>query len=83
MIGRESVVITVQNGVEVVDTISRQIGREHVAGGAAYIMAAVEAPAGSGTRRPTTWCSASSTDHAHSGFRHSRPPAGAPPFARR
>jgi 2-dehydropantoate 2-reductase len=44
MIGPATVVITVQNGVEVVDTLSRQIGREHVAGGAAYIMAAVEAP---------------------------------------
>lgn len=44
MIGPATVVITVQNGVEVVDTVSRQIGREHVAGGAAYIIAVVEAP---------------------------------------
>lgn len=36
--------ITVQNGVDVVDTASRHVGREHVAGGCAYIMAAVEAP---------------------------------------
>jgi len=44
LIGPETVVVTVQNGVEVVDTVSRHVGREHVAGGAAYIVAAVEEP---------------------------------------
>jgi len=44
LIGRETAVITVQNGVEVVDMVSRHVGREHVVGGTAYIVAAVEAP---------------------------------------
>jgi 2-dehydropantoate 2-reductase len=44
LIGQGTAVITVQNGVDVVDTLSRHIGREHVVGGAAYIMAAVDAP---------------------------------------
>jgi 2-dehydropantoate 2-reductase len=44
LIGRDTAVITVQNGVEVVGTVRGHVGREHVVGGAAYIMAAVEAP---------------------------------------
>ena len=36
--------ITVQNGVDVVDTLTPYVGRERVVGGAAYIIAAVEAP---------------------------------------
>jgi 2-dehydropantoate 2-reductase len=44
LIGRDTAVITVQNGVEVVETVRGHVGREHVVGGAAYIMAAVEAP---------------------------------------
>lgn len=44
LIGEETVVVTVQNGVEVVDDVARRIGREHVAGGAAYIVASLEAP---------------------------------------
>jgi 2-dehydropantoate 2-reductase len=44
LIGRDTAVITVQNGVDVVDTVSRRVGREHVVGGAAYIISAVEAP---------------------------------------
>jgi 2-dehydropantoate 2-reductase len=44
LIGRDTAVITVQNGVDAVETVSRHVGREHVVGGAAYIIAAVEAP---------------------------------------
>ena len=44
LIGPATAVITVQNGVDVVDTVSRHVGREHVVGGAAYIIAAVDAP---------------------------------------
>lgn len=44
LIGPETVVVTVQNGVEIVDLVARHVGREHVAGGAAYIMAAMESP---------------------------------------
>jgi 2-dehydropantoate 2-reductase len=44
LIGNDTAVITVQNGVDVVDTVSRHVGYEHVAGGCAYIMAAIVAP---------------------------------------
>lgn len=44
LIGRDTVVVTVQNGVEIVDLVARHVGRGHVAGGAAYIMASVESP---------------------------------------
>ena len=44
LIGADTVVITLQNGVEVVDIVSRHVGPQHVAGGAAYIVAALEAP---------------------------------------
>jgi 2-dehydropantoate 2-reductase len=44
LIGRDTAVITVQNGVDAVETVSRHVGPEHVVGGAAYIIAAVEAP---------------------------------------
>jgi 2-dehydropantoate 2-reductase len=44
LIGRDTAVITVQNGVDAVETVSRHVGREHVVGGAAYIIATVEAP---------------------------------------
>jgi 2-dehydropantoate 2-reductase len=44
LIGRDTAVITVQNGVDAVETVSRHVGREHVVGGAAYIIAAVDAP---------------------------------------
>jgi 2-dehydropantoate 2-reductase len=44
MLGPETAVITLQNGVEAVELVARHIGWERVAGGAAYIMAAVEAP---------------------------------------
>jgi 2-dehydropantoate 2-reductase len=44
LIGPDTVVITLQNGVEAVDMVSRHTGVEHVAGGAAYIVAVVEEP---------------------------------------
>lgn len=44
LIGPGTVVVTIQNGVEIVDLVSRHIGPERVAGGAAYIMASIEAP---------------------------------------
>lgn len=40
----KTVVVTTQNGVEIVDLLSARIGAERVAGGAAYIMASQEAP---------------------------------------
>lgn len=44
LLGPGSVVITTQNGVDVVDTVARRIGGDRVVGGAAYIMATLEAP---------------------------------------
>jgi 2-dehydropantoate 2-reductase len=44
LIGGGTAVLTIQNGVDVVDMVAGHVGREHVVGGAAYIMAAVEAP---------------------------------------
>lgn len=44
LLGPSTVVVTIQNGVEAVDQIAGHVGPDRVAGGAAYIMAAVEAP---------------------------------------
>ena len=44
LIGANTVVITLQNGVEAVDIASRHVGREHVAGGVAYIAAVIAEP---------------------------------------
>jgi 2-dehydropantoate 2-reductase len=44
LIGRNTVVVTLQNGVEAVDIVARHIGREHVAGGVAYVAAVIAEP---------------------------------------
>jgi 2-dehydropantoate 2-reductase len=44
LIGRDTVVVTLQNGVEAPDMVARHVGAAHVAGGAAYIVAVVDAP---------------------------------------
>jgi 2-dehydropantoate 2-reductase len=44
MIGPDTVVITLQNGVEAVDMVARHVGQDHVAGGAAYIVAVLDKP---------------------------------------
>jgi 2-dehydropantoate 2-reductase len=44
LIGPDTVVITLQNGVEAVDMVSRHVGPGHVAGGVAYIVAVVDEP---------------------------------------
>jgi len=44
LIGSDTVVITMQNGVDAVDMVSKQVGAEHVAGGAAYIVAVIDKP---------------------------------------
>lgn len=51
LIGSDSVVITLQNGVEAVDIVSRHVGKAHVAGGVAYIAAVIDKP---GAIRHTT-----------------------------
>jgi 2-dehydropantoate 2-reductase len=44
LIGPDTVVVTLQNGVEAVDLVSRAVGRGHVAGGVAYVAAVIAAP---------------------------------------
>jgi 2-dehydropantoate 2-reductase len=39
LLGPNTVVVTLQNGVEAVEMVSRHVGRNHVAGGVAYIAA--------------------------------------------
>jgi 2-dehydropantoate 2-reductase len=39
-----TVVITLQNGVEALDIVARETGREHVAGGVAYVAAVIAEP---------------------------------------
>src|SRR5215212_570399 len=44
MIGPDTVVITLQNGVDAMDMVAKHVGKEHVAGGAAYIVAVIDTP---------------------------------------
>jgi 2-dehydropantoate 2-reductase len=44
LIGPDTVVITLQNGVEAMDMVAKHVGAEHVAGGAAYIVVVIDKP---------------------------------------
>jgi 2-dehydropantoate 2-reductase len=44
LIGPDTVVITLQNGVEAMDMVARHTGANHVAGGAAYIVVVIDTP---------------------------------------
>ena len=44
MIGPNTVVITLQNGVDAVDMVAKHVGADHVAGGAAYIVVVIDKP---------------------------------------
>ena len=44
LIGPNTVVITLQNGVEAVDMVAKHVGVEHVAGGVAYIVIVIDRP---------------------------------------
>lgn len=44
LIGPDTVVITLQNGVDAVEMVGRHVGAEHVAGGAAYVVAVIDGP---------------------------------------
>src|SRR6478752_6507489 len=44
LIGDDTVVITLQNGVDAMDMVARHVGADHVAGGAAYIVAVIDTP---------------------------------------
>jgi 2-dehydropantoate 2-reductase len=51
LIGPDTVVITLQNGVDAMDMVARHVGAGHVAGGAAYIVVVIDQP---GRLRHTT-----------------------------
>src|SRR5215213_1434309 len=44
LIGPDTVVITLQNGVDAMDMVAKHVGDAHVAGGAAYIVAVIDGP---------------------------------------
>ena len=44
MIGPDTVVITLQNGVDAMEMVSKHVGADHVAGGAAYIVVVIDQP---------------------------------------
>jgi len=44
LIGPDTVVIALQNGVDAMEMVSRHVGAHHVAGGAAYIVAVIDEP---------------------------------------
>lgn len=44
LIGPDTVVITLQNGVDAMDMVSKHVGAERVAGGAAYIVVVIDKP---------------------------------------
>jgi len=44
LIGPDTVVVTLQNGVEAVDMVATHVGADHVAGGVAYIVVVVDQP---------------------------------------
>jgi 2-dehydropantoate 2-reductase len=50
LIGNDTVVVPFQNGVDSVDALTRTVGRQHVAGGTAYVAAVISEP---GTIRHT------------------------------
>ena len=50
LIGPDTMVVTLQNGVDAVDIVARHVGREHTAGGVAYVAAVIDPP---GTIRHT------------------------------
>jgi 2-dehydropantoate 2-reductase len=44
LVGPDTVVITLQNGVDAMDMVAKHVGDRHVAGGAAYIVAVIDKP---------------------------------------
>jgi 2-dehydropantoate 2-reductase len=51
LLGPDTVVVTLQNGVEAVDLVAGHVGRHHIAGGVAYVAAVIIEP---GTIRHTS-----------------------------
>ena len=54
LIGPNTVVVSLQNGVDAVEVLAGVVGRPHVAGGVAYVAAVISEP---GTIRHTRWIS--------------------------
>jgi 2-dehydropantoate 2-reductase len=44
LIGPDTVIITLQNGVDAMDMVAKHVGADHVAGGAAYIVVVIDKP---------------------------------------
>ena len=44
LIGPDTMVVTLQNGVDAVDIVANQVGRAHTAGGVAYVAAVIDPP---------------------------------------
>lgn len=44
LIGPNTVVVTLQNGVEAMEMVAKHVGADHVAGGAAYIVVVIDRP---------------------------------------
>ncbi len=44
LLGPSTMVVTLQNGVEATDMVARRVGREHTAGGVAYVAAVIDQP---------------------------------------
>jgi 2-dehydropantoate 2-reductase len=44
LVGPDTMVVTLQNGVDAVDIVARHVGREHTAGGVAYVAAVIDPP---------------------------------------
>ena len=44
LVGPDTMVVTLQNGVDAVDIVARHVGRQHAAGGVAYVAAVIDPP---------------------------------------
>ncbi len=44
LVGPDTMVVTLQNGVDAVDIVARHVGRDHTAGGVAYVAAVIDPP---------------------------------------
>ena len=75
LIGPDTVVITLQNGVDAMDMVAKHVGDDHVAGGAAYIVVVIDQPGSLAShRRRSSWCSASATAAARIVWSRSKRP---------
>ena len=83
LIGPDTVVITLQNGVDAMDMVAKHVGADHVAGGAAYIVIVVDRPGHLRHTGGQTWSSASATAAAPIAWSRSNKRGSGPGLARR